>query len=76
VVGLAEIDGKTMAMIKLPNENFSRYVEVGTTINGTVTVKRIEHASGLHPIVIFEEVGVEVARKLGDRPNVAAAPGR
>jgi hypothetical protein len=65
-----------MAMIKLPNENFSRYVEVGSTINGSVTVKRIEHASGLSPIVIFEEAGVEVARKLGDRPSLAATPGR
>lgn len=67
VSGVIEVGGKTQVIVKLPNESFSRYVEVGERIsNGKVTVKRIEGEQTLAPIVILEESGVEFARKVGD----------
>jgi hypothetical protein len=35
-------------------------------------VKRVQEFSGLAPVVILEEVGIEVARKIGDKPTVAS----
>jgi hypothetical protein len=67
VSGVIEVGGRTQVIVKLPNESFSRYVEVGDRIyDGKITVKRIEGEQTLTPIVILEEVGVEIARKVGD----------
>jgi hypothetical protein len=78
VSGIIEVDGRTQVIVKLPNESFSRYVEVGERIaNGKVLVKRVEGRQSLTPIAILEEVGVEVQRKVGDKvaaPAPAAAP--
>lgn len=72
ISGVIEVDGKTQVIVRLPNESFSRYVEVGDRIyDGKVTVKRVEGGQTLSPMVILEESGREVSRKVGD---LAGAP--
>jgi hypothetical protein len=76
ISGVIEVEGKTQVIVKLPSESFSRYIEVGDRIaNGRVLVKRIEGQNGLSPTVVLEEVGVEVARKVGDKPPAPEASG-
>jgi hypothetical protein len=73
VSGVSQVNGQTQVIIKLPNESFSRYVSVGERVmNGQVLVKRVQEFSGLAPVVILEEVGIEVSRKIGDKPVVAS----
>jgi hypothetical protein len=72
VTGVVTAGGTTKAIVKAPNEPTGRYVEVGQRLsNGQVLVKRIEANAGSDPIVILEENGVEVARRVGDKPVVA-----
>ena len=74
ISGVIEVAGKTQVIVKLPNESFNRYIEVGDRIaNGKVLVKRVEGQNSLSPTVVLEEVGVEVARKVGDK-SAAAVP--
>jgi hypothetical protein len=74
VSGVSQVNGQTQVIIKLPNESFSRYVSVGERVmNGQVLVKRVQEFSGLAPVVILEEVGIEVSRKIGDKP-IAVIP--
>jgi hypothetical protein len=73
VSGVSRVNGQTQVILKLPTESFSRYVSVGERLmNGKVLVKRVQEFSGLTPVVILEEVGIEVPRKIGDKPAVAA----
>jgi hypothetical protein len=77
ISGMIDVAGKTQVIIKLPTESFSRYVEVGERIlNGKVLVKRVEGQNSLSPTVVLEEVGVEVARRIGDKstPATPSAP--
>ena len=68
ISGVIEVEGTTQVIVKLPNESFSRYIEVGDRIaNGKVLIKRVEGQESLSPTVVLEEVGVEVARKIGDK---------
>jgi hypothetical protein len=72
VSGVIEVDGKTQVIVRLPNESFSRYVDVGDRIyDGKVMIKRVEGGQTLSPMVILEEAGREVTRKVGD---LAGAP--
>ncbi len=72
ISGVIEVGGKTQVIVKIPNESFSRYVEVGDFIyDGKIKVKRVEGEQTLSPIVILEEVGVEITRKVGDLPGAA-----
>ena len=67
ISGVIQVGGRTQVIVKLPNEAFSRYVEVGDQIyNGQITVKRVEGIQTLYPTVVLEEVGVEVNRRVGD----------
>lgn len=67
VSGVIEVDGRTQVILKLPNEPFSRYVAVGDRIyDGKIIVKRVEGEQTLSPLVILEEGGVEVSRRVGD----------
>jgi hypothetical protein len=67
VSGIIEVAGKTQVIVRLPNESFSRYVEIGDRIyDGRVKIKRVEGEQTLSPMVILEESGVEVTRKVGD----------
>jgi hypothetical protein len=67
VSGVIEVDGRTQVIVKLPNESFSRYVDVGSHINdGKIMVKRVEGEQTLSPIVVLEEAGMEITRRVGD----------
>ena len=69
ISGVVEVEGRTQVIVKLPSESFSRYIEVGDRVaNGRVLIKRVESQQSLSPTVVLEEVGVEVARKVGDKP--------
>jgi hypothetical protein len=70
-----EVGGVTNAIVKEPNAP-SRYVRVGQRLsNGQVLVKRIEVDRGPEPVVILEQFGVEVARRVGDQPEGGEQPG-
>ncbi len=76
VSGIMQVDGKTQVIVKLPNESFSRYVEVGDRIyDDKIRVKRVEGEQSLSPVVVLEEVGVEVSRRVGDTPGAATKDG-
>jgi hypothetical protein len=68
ITGVIELAGKTQVIVKLPNESFSRYVEVGDRVaDGKVLIKRVEGQQSLSPTVVLEEVGVEVPHKIGEK---------
>ncbi|MEP0870262.1 hypothetical protein NDA01_10665 [Trichocoleus desertorum AS-A10] len=72
VSGVVQVGEQAQAIIKAPNENTSRYVSVGQRLaNGQVLVKRIEMNEGSDPIVIFEQYGIEVAKRVGERVQPA-----
>lgn len=76
VTGVVQVGREPQAIVKVPNEP-SRYVGVGQRLsNGQVLVKRIEVNNGGSPIVILEQYGREVARRIGEKPeaNPAGAP--
>jgi hypothetical protein len=73
VSGVAQVNGQTQVILKLPNESFSRYVSVGERVmDGKVLIKRVENPSAITPVVILEEIGMEVPRKVGEKPVIAA----
>ena len=64
--------GVYFAILDVPNEP-SRSVQVGQFIlGGQVLVKRIEMYRGLDPVVILEENGVEVSRRVGENSGSAS----
>ncbi|MBD2744220.1 hypothetical protein [Coleofasciculus sp. FACHB-1120] len=68
VTGVVQVGGQPQAIVKVPNEP-SRYVGVGQRLsNGQVLVKRIEVNNGASPVVILEQYGREVARRVGEKP--------
>jgi hypothetical protein len=71
VSGVVSVGREPQAIIKVPNEPTSRYVQAGDRISNGLLVKRIEMNEGSDPIVIFEQYGIEVARMVGEG---AAAP--
>jgi hypothetical protein len=73
VSGVIEVDGRTQVIVKLPNESFSRYVDVGSRISdGKIMVKRVEGEQTLSPIIVLEESGIEITRRVGDTNDAAA----
>ena len=75
ISGVIEVGGRTQVIVKLPTESFSRYIEVGERVaDGKVLIKRVEGQNSLSPTVVLEEVGVEVARKIGDKSSAPEAP--
>ncbi len=73
VTGVVQAGGRTNAIVQVPNEPTSRYVQAGQRLaNGQVLVKRIELNRGPTPVVILEQYGIEVARGVGDPPVEAA----
>ncbi|MEP0752117.1 hypothetical protein NDA03_07785 [Trichocoleus sp. Lan] len=68
VTGVVQVGGEPQAIVRVPNEP-SRYVGVGQRLsNGQVLVKRIEVNNGASPVVILEQYGREVARRVGEKP--------
>jgi hypothetical protein len=68
VSGIVSVGREPQAIIKVPNEPTSRYVQAGDRISNGLLVKRIEMNEGSDPIVIFEQFGIEVARMVGEGP--------
>jgi hypothetical protein len=69
VTGVVIVGKVPQAIIKIPNELSSRYVEAGQRLANGVLVKRIEMNQGSNPIVILEQYGIEVARTVGEAPT-------
>ncbi|MBD2609195.1 hypothetical protein H6G81_32940 [Scytonema hofmannii FACHB-248] len=74
VTGVVIIGQEPQAIIKVPNEPTSRYVQAGQRLANGVLVKRIEMNQGSNPVVIFEQYGIEVARNVGESPINVASP--
>lgn len=80
VTGVVEVGGVPQAIVKAPNESSSRYVGVGQRLsNGQVLVKRIEMNDSASPVVILEQYGREVAKRVGEKatpeqPQQASVP--
>ncbi|MEH2464100.1 hypothetical protein [Nostoc sp.] len=66
VTGVVLISKEPQAIIKVPNEPTSRYVQAGQRLANGVLVKRIEMNQGYNPIVILEQYGIEVAKMVGE----------
>ncbi|WP_375509456.1 hypothetical protein [uncultured Nostoc sp.] len=80
VTGVVLISKEPQAIIKVPDEPTSRYVQAGQRLANGVLVKRIEMNQGYNPIVILEQYGIEVAKMVGEgavnsTPSAASAIG-
>lgn len=74
VSGVIQVGNKPQAIIKVPTEPTSRYVQAGQRLASGLLVKRIEMNEGSEPIVILEQYGIEVARMVGESPTGATEP--
>ncbi len=74
VSGVVQVGNKPQAIIKVPTEPTSRYVQAGQRLASGLLVKRIEMNEGSEPIVILEQYGIEVARMVGESPMGATQP--
>ncbi|MFN6479314.1 hypothetical protein [Nostoc sp. DedQUE07] len=66
VTGVVLISKEPQAIIKVPDEPTSRYVQAGQRLANGVLIKRIEMNQGYNPIVILEQYGIEVAKMVGE----------
>lgn len=70
ISGLYESNGLTKLIVQAPEEDSSRYVEVGQYLsNGQILVKSIDRNHFPTPLVILEQSGVEVAKAIGETPE-------
>lgn len=70
VSGLYESRNGTKLIVQAPEENNSRYVEVGQYLsNGQILVKRIDRNHFPTPLVVLEQSGVEVTKTIGENPS-------
>ena len=73
VTGVVKVGSQVQAIVEAPNEGTSRYVRAGQRLsNGRVLVKRIEVYEGADPVVVLEQDGVEVVRRVGEAPASAS----
>lgn len=72
VSGVVMLGNQLQAIIKLPDEPTSRYVEAGQRLANGLLIKRIEMNEGDNPVVIVEQYGIEVARMVGEAPSTKA----
>ncbi|MEH2288786.1 hypothetical protein [Nostoc sp.] len=80
VTGVVLISKEPQAIIKVPDEPTSRYVQAGQRLANGVLIKRIEMNQGYNPVVILEQYGIEVAKMVGEgavksTPSAASASG-
>ncbi|MEM6751737.1 MAG: hypothetical protein AAF630_01925 [Cyanobacteria bacterium P01_C01_bin.38] len=68
VSGVVQVGSLSQAIIKVPSEPTSRYVQPGQRLSNGLLVKRIEMNEGSEPVVILEQYGIEVARMVGEVP--------
>lgn len=71
VSGVVQVGSRPQAIIKVPSEPTSRYVQAGQRLASGLLVKRIEMNEGSEPVVILEQYGIEVARMVGEAPTGA-----
>jgi hypothetical protein len=70
ISGLYESNGTTKLIVQAPEEDNSRYVEVGQYLsNGQILVKSIDRNHFPAPRVILEQSGVEVTKVIGETPQ-------
>ncbi len=70
VSGLYQGNGRAKLIVKAPEEDTSRYVEVGQYLsNGQILVKSIDLNYSPIPRVILEQSGVEVTKEIGESPE-------
>ena len=70
ISGLYESNGRTKLIVKAPQEDNSRYVEVGQYLsNGQILVKSIDRNHFPTPMIILEQSGVEVPKTIGETPE-------
>ncbi|MEO1377064.1 MAG: hypothetical protein AAFW70_22780 [Cyanobacteria bacterium J06635_10] len=74
VSGVIQVGTQPQAIIKVPSEPTSRYVQAGQRLASGLLVKRIEMNEGSEPVVILEQYGIEVARMVGEAPMGANQP--
>lgn len=66
ITGVMEAAGSAQAIVRTPDAPSGRYVSVGQRLmDGQVLVKRIE-MRGSEPVVVLEQDGVEVAKRVGE----------
>jgi len=66
VTGVIQVNGLPHAIVEAPGQQ-SRYVREGDFLaNGRVLVKRIEVNRGRTPVVVLEQAGIEVAKRVGE----------
>ncbi|MBD2665928.1 hypothetical protein B6N60_02665 [Richelia sinica FACHB-800] len=70
VSGVVLIGKEPQAIIKVPDEPTSRYVQAGQRLVNGVLIKRIQMNTGSEPVVILEQYGIEVARTVGEPPAI------
>lgn len=74
VSGVAQVGNAVVAIIKAPNELTSRYVRAGQYIaDGRVLVKRIDIDRQPTPVVVLEELGMEVYQPVQESTEAADA---
>ncbi|AKG23677.1 hypothetical protein [Calothrix sp. 336/3] len=73
VTGVVMVGREPQAIIKVPTEPTSRYVQAGQRLANGVLVKRIEVNEGSEPIIILEQYGIEVAKTVGETPTAVSA---
>lgn len=67
ITGVIDIGNRSQVIVKLPNEALSRYVEVGDLIPDTnVRVDRVDVQADSTRIIVLEESGIQIYRKLND----------
>lgn len=72
VSGVAQVGNTIVAIVKAPNELTSRYARAGQYIaDGRVLVKRIDINRRPTPVVVLEELGVEVYKPVQESTEVA-----
>ncbi|MEC4807062.1 MAG: hypothetical protein SAJ12_11945 [Jaaginema sp. PMC 1079.18] len=73
VTGVIQVNGVPHAIVEAPGQQ-SRYVKAGDYLaNGQVLVKRIEVNRGRTPVVILEQSGIEVAKRVGEGGAMAGS---
>ncbi|NJL10818.1 MAG: hypothetical protein HC908_13385, partial [Calothrix sp. SM1_7_51] len=72
--GIIQVGAEPQAIIKVPLEPTSRYVQAGQRLANGVLVKRIEMNEGSDPVVILEQYGMEVAKMVGSGATNGSQP--
>jgi hypothetical protein len=71
ISGVVQAGSKTSIILKVPDEQTSRYASVGERLaSGRVLIKRVE--MGSEPVVILEQDGREFVKSIGSSSSIVA----